>query len=119
GRRGEANALAVAERAEAGAGVDAKVERRVIDDADQRHASMVEGEHGAERRDAVDEFFGPVDRIDDPLKRAVRPRGRILLADDAVIGEPAVDQLARATLDRLIHPGDEGSGRLRLEHAPG
>src|SRR5262249_24030229 len=114
GRCGEADALAVAVRAQPDAGVDEEVERRVIDDADQRRASMVEREHGAESRDAVDEFFGAIDRIDDPLKRAVGPRGRILVADDAVVGEPALDELAHSTLDRLIHLGDERPVGLRL-----
>src|SRR5262249_52948830 len=76
--------------------------------------AMVERENGAERWDAVDEFFGAVDRIDDPLKRAVGSRGRILLADDAVVGEPALDELAHSTLDRLIHLGDERPVGLRL-----
>src|SRR2546422_916760 len=118
GRVDESDALAIAERAQPEAGVDAKVERGVVDDADQRHTSMVEGEHRPEGRDAMNEFFGPVDWIDDPLKRAVRPRGWILLADDAVIGEPAVDQLARATLDGLVDLGDEGRVRLCLHGEP-
>src|SRR5262249_38303158 len=41
GRGGETNALTVAECAQPDTGVDAKAERRVIDDADQWHASMV------------------------------------------------------------------------------
>ena len=86
----------------------------MVDDADQLHVSMMEGQHGAERRDAVDELLGPVDGVHDPLERAVGPRGRILLADHAVVGEPASDELAQATLDRAIGLRDERGVGLRL-----
>src|SRR5207302_5466337 len=69
----------------------------------------------AERRDAIDELLGPVDRIQDPLERALGVCRRVLLADDAVVGEPASDELAEPTLDRVVDVRDQRCVGLRLD----
>src|SRR5438552_18549662 len=63
----------------------------------------------------MDELLGPVDRIQDPPERALGVCRRVLLADDAAVGEPASDELAETTLDRVVDVRDQRRVGLRLD----
>src|SRR2546422_4919077 len=47
-------------------------------------------------------LFRSIDRIQDPLERTLRVCRGVLLAEDAVVGEPATDELAEPTLDGVV-----------------
>jgi len=87
------------EGAEPEGGVRALGEGRRLDDADDRLAPVVQRDHGGERRQALDELFGPVHRVEDPLERGTRQARRVLLAEDAVVWTRRLDHLTLALLD--------------------
>ena len=119
GEVGEADALAVAIRAEAIGGVHAQVEQRVVDDPDERCSLVVQAEDHAEVRDAVREVLGAVHRIENPLEGRVRVHRGKLLPEDAVLRELRADHLPQSLLHRHIDAGDEALVGLALYAEPG
>ena len=69
----------------------------------------LEGQRGAEDRQAVCEVGRAVDGVEDPAvpRRRARRRPAQLLGQDGVVGETLADEGAEAALDRHVGLGDE------------
>src|SRR5690349_760071 len=89
-------------RAVTGRSEDAFIEPWDIDDAGQRTAFMLDGDHRAIQRHAADERLGAVDRIENPPE--ARSAGSLakLLAQNAVFRKRGGDALAEKLLRRTV-----------------
>jgi len=94
-------------------------ERRLVDGAEHRLALMEEADEGGPKRDAGDEAFGAVDRIEhpDPLRASVFTAE--FLPNNAVIREARFDHLPHNFFSAAIGGGDGRVVDLELNGGAG
>ena len=99
---------AVEEGARAADGREQLPARRVVDRAHHHLPVHLEGERGAEDRQAVRVVVGAVERVEHPaVARANRLVAAELLGDDLVVREPLGDELAEHALAGEVHLGHQ------------
>lgn len=106
---------AVVERGDVAVADHELAEDGLMDATEDGFAAVEKGDEGAPERDAGDEGFGAIDRVEHPGPFGAFVEVAEFLAKDAVIGEARGDEAAHELLGAAIGGGDRGGIALEID----